>query len=108
VDHRPNPNTPRSRDDVLNMQISSKNFIASQALYGRMISHPEWTDEQLVESSYKLAEMMMRRSKSRKPKHDTRCPHTSDVPKAGSPAIHDAGIPDIERWVSNGKSVGHG
>jgi len=47
------------------MQISSKNFIASQALYGRMISHPKWSDKQLVESSYRLAELMMKRSKKR-------------------------------------------
>lgn len=56
------------------MQISSKNFIASQALYGRMISHPDWTDEQLVQSSYKLAEMMMARSKSPKRKKKRREP----------------------------------
>jgi len=32
-----------------------------------MISHPDWTDEQLVESSYRLAEMMMKRSRKRQP-----------------------------------------
>jgi len=50
------------------MQISSRNFIASQALYGRMISHPEWTDKQLVESSYKLADMMMRKARKKRKK----------------------------------------
>jgi hypothetical protein len=50
------------------VKISARNFIASQALYGRMISQPTWSDERLVESSYNLAEMMIRRSrkKSRK------------------------------------------
>ena len=50
------------------MQISSKNFIASQALYGLMISKPETSYSTLVKDSYKIADLMMKQSKKKKRK----------------------------------------
>lgn len=50
------------------MQISSKNFIASQALYGLMISRPYAPYSILIKDSYKIAELMMKQSKKRKRK----------------------------------------
>ena len=50
------------------MQISSKNFIASQALYGLMISKPHASHSYHVKEAYRIANMMMKQSKKRKGK----------------------------------------
>ena len=50
------------------MQISSRNFIASQALYGLLISHPRWKTERCIVEAYKIASAMMKQSKKKRKK----------------------------------------
>jgi len=45
------------------MQCSSKNFLASQVFYGLTIAHPKWYEDKVIESSFRIAEKMMKRSK---------------------------------------------
>lgn len=43
------------------MNISAKNFIASQALYGLMISKPNMGTRKMVRKAYKIAKRMIRK-----------------------------------------------
>ena len=44
------------------MQCSSRNFLASQALYGLMIAHPKWTKAKKIKEAYGYADDMMKAS----------------------------------------------
>lgn len=60
------------------MNISARNFIASQALYGLMISDPYLSHEKQVVSAYRIADMMVkqsRRGKHAKSKNKTNNKH---------------------------------
>ena len=37
------------------MQCSARKFLASQALYGAQIAHPDWTHEQLINEAVELS-----------------------------------------------------
>ena len=53
------------------MQCSARKFLASQALYGAQIAHPDWTREQLVEEAVKLSKLLILKldqSERKKPK----------------------------------------
>ncbi len=45
------------------MQCSSKNFLASQALYGIMIAYPHLPEDKMIEKAYRMANKMMKQSK---------------------------------------------
>jgi hypothetical protein len=43
------------------MQCSARKFLASQALYGAQIAHPDWSHDQLVDEAVNLSEKLIRR-----------------------------------------------
>ena len=43
------------------MQCSARKFLASQALYGAQIAHPEWSHEQLVTEAVTLSAKLIQR-----------------------------------------------
>jgi predicted RNA polymerase sigma factor len=43
------------------MQCSARKFLASQALYGTQIAHPDWTREELTDEAIELSNMLIRK-----------------------------------------------
>lgn len=41
------------------MQCSTKNFLASQALYGTMIAYPDMPEDKQIEKACRMAQKMM-------------------------------------------------
>jgi predicted RNA polymerase sigma factor len=56
------------KETPVDMQCSAEKFLASQALYGAQIAHPNWTHEQLVEEAIKLSRLLIRRLEKGKKK----------------------------------------
>ena len=59
------------------MQCSARKFLASQALYGAQIAHPDWSHDQLVEEAVTLSSKLIKRLDS----NDNQSPHTRHLPK---------------------------
>jgi len=47
------------------MQCSSKNFLASQALYGIMIAYPNMPEDKMIEKAYRISGKMIKISKKK-------------------------------------------
>ena len=43
------------------MQCSARKFLASQALYGAQIAHPDWSRDKLTDEAIELSENLIRK-----------------------------------------------
>lgn len=54
------------------MQCSARKFLASQALYGAQIAHPDWSHDKLVNEAVTLSEKLIIKLDKPKPKRKRR------------------------------------